>query len=57
MNGEKVLRAELGKFSVLKDKSIGLPMIYLGNKVSKVTLDNGVEAWAFSSSQYIQNTV
>ena len=57
MNGENVLREELGKFFVLKDKSIGPPTIYLGNKVSKVTLDNGVEAWAFSSSQYIQNAV
>ena len=25
--------------------------------MSKVTLDNGVEAWAFSSSQYVQTTV
>ena len=57
MNGEKLLREEVGKYFVLKEKSIGPPTIYLGNKVSKVTLENGVDAWAFSSSQYVQSAV
>jgi hypothetical protein len=57
MNGEKLLREEIGKYFVLKEKSIGPPTIYLGNKVSKVTLENGVDAWAFSSSQYVQSAV
>ena len=57
MNGEKLLREEVRKYFVLKEKSIGPPTIYLGNKVSKVTLENGVDAWAFSSSQYVQSAV
>ena len=54
---ENVLRNEIGKYFVIKPGSIGPPKIYLGNKVSKVTLDNGVDAWSFSSSQYVQNAV
>ena len=56
-NAENVLRNEIGKYFVMKPGSIGPPKIYLGNKVSKVTLDNGVDAWSFSSSQYVQNAV
>ena len=56
-NAEKVLREEIGKYFVLKPGSVGPPKIYLGNKVSKVTLENGVDAWSFSSSQYVQNAV
>jgi hypothetical protein len=48
MNPEKTLRSEIGKFFYLKKGSVGPPKIYLGNKVSKVTLDNGVDAWSFS---------
>jgi hypothetical protein len=36
---------------------VGPPQIYLGNKVPKVTLENGIEAWSFSSSQYVQNAI
>jgi len=54
---EDVLRNELGKYFVLKEESIGVPKIYLGNKVSKVTLENGTEAWGLSSSQYVQSAV
>ena len=56
-NGEDVLRNEIGKYWLIKEGSIGPPTIYLGNKVSKVTLENGVSAWSFSSSQYVQSTV
>ena len=56
-NGKHVLEKEIGKYFYLKPDSIGTPKIYLGNKVSKVTLSNGVEAWSFSSSQYVQNAV
>ena len=41
----------------MKEESIGPPGIYLGGKMSKVTLLNGVEAWSFSSSQYIHAAV
>ena len=41
----------------MKPKSIGKPTQYLGNKVSQVTMENGVEAWSFSSSQYVQAVI
>ena len=47
----------VGKYFYIKDGSVGPPTIYLGNKVSKVTLANGQQAWGFSSSQYVQNAV
>ena len=34
----EVLEKEIGKYCIMKDKSIGPPNIYLGNKVSKVEL-------------------
>jgi hypothetical protein len=54
---EKVLRMELGRYFELKEESIGPPKIYLGGSVRKVVLENGVEAWAFSSSQYVRAAV
>ena len=56
-NSESILRDELGKYFELKQESIGPPKFYLGGSVRKVTLDNGVEAWAFSSSQYVKAAV
>ena len=56
-DAENVLKNQTGRYFVIKDGSVGPPTIYLGNKVSKVTLENGVEAWSFSSSQYVQNAV
>lgn len=56
-NAEEVLRKQIGKYFYIKPKSVGPPSIYLGNKVSKVTLENGKQAWAFSSSQYVKNAV
>ena len=53
-NAEDVLRNQLGKYFELKQESIGPPDIYLGGKVSKVTLENGAEAWSYSSSQYVK---
>ena len=57
MNRKQVLENEIGKYFFIKPKSVGPPKLYLGNKVSKVTLDNGVEAWSFSSLQYVQNDI
>ena len=54
---EQFLREDLGQRFILKEKSIGPPSQYLGNKVSQVTMENGVRCWSFSSSQYIQNAV
>ena len=56
-NAEAILRKELGKYFEVKEESIGPPDHYLGGKVRKVQLENGVNAWAFSSSQYVQNAV
>ena len=56
-NAENILRNEVGRYFELKEESIGPPKIYLGGRVRKVQLDNGVEAWAFSSSQYVQSAV
>ena len=57
MNPEQVLKNEIGKYFFIKPKSVGPPKLYLGNKVSKVTLANGVDTWSFSSSQYVQNAI
>ena len=49
---------EIGtRFTLIKESSIGPPTQYLGNKVSNVTLANGLTAWTFSSSQYTQSAV
>ena len=50
-NLEKILQEEIGRYFELKEESIGHPTLYLGGKV---TMENGVEAWAISASQYIQ---
>ncbi len=54
---EQVLRQEIGQQFVLKEESIGKPTQYLGGKLREVTLENGVSAWSFSSSQYVQAVV
>jgi hypothetical protein len=57
-DAENVLKNQIGRYFFIKDEnSVGVPKIYLGNKVSKVTLENGMDAWSFSSSQYVQNAV
>ncbi len=54
---EQVLRKEIGQQFVLKEESIGKPTQYLGGKLREVTLENGVSAWSFSSTQYVQAAV
>ena len=44
----EVLEKEIGKYWTLKRESIGAPTLYLGNKVSKVVLENGVSAWSLA---------
>jgi hypothetical protein len=56
-NGESLLRNELGRYFELKQDSIGPPELYLGGKMRQVELENGVKAWAFGSSQYVQAAV
>ena len=45
MNAGNVLNNDIGKYFLSKPGSVGSPNIYLGNKVSKVTLENQFEAW------------
>jgi hypothetical protein len=56
-NPEAILRQELGKYFKLKEASIGPPDIYLGGKMRHVVMENGMKAWSFSSSQYVQEAV
>ena len=56
-NPEEFLREELGRRFTIKEKSIGPPSQYLGNKVLEVDLSNGTRCWAFGLSQYVQNAV
>ena len=56
-NAESILRDELGCYFQLKQESIGPPQIYLGGHVWKATLENGMSAWSFSTSQYVQATI
>lgn len=48
---------KLDKCFPMKEGSIGTPDIYLGAKLNKVKLPNGVEAWAMSPSKYVQEAV
>jgi hypothetical protein len=51
--GESVLH-ELDKYFKMKDGSIGDPDMYLGTKLKKTVLPNGVVAWGMSPSKYVQ---
>ena len=48
---------ELDKFFKMKPGSIGDPDLYLGAKVKKTVLPNGVVAWGLSPSKYVQEAV
>ena len=56
-NAERLIRDGIGRYFELKEESIGPPDIYLGGKMREVTLENGVKAWAFGSSQYVHAAV
>ena len=47
----------LDRYFKMKPGSIGDPDFYLGARLRPTTLPNGVVAWCFSSSKYIQNAV
>ena len=50
---EAILRENIGHYFELKEESIDPLKIYLGRRVRKVKLDNGVKASSFSPSQYV----
>ena len=56
-SAESILCNELRRYFHLKEESIGPSTVYLGSRVRKVQLENGVWAWSFSSSQYVQSAV
>jgi hypothetical protein len=41
----------------LKPESVGHPNIYLGSKISKAKMANGVESWCNSSCQYVKEAI
>ena len=48
---------KLDKYFKMKDGSIGDPDMYLGAKLRKFTLANGVQAWGFSPSKYVNDAI
>ena len=55
-DGEKTINI-IDKYFKMKDGSIGDPDMYLGAKLRKPRLPNGVEAWATSPSKYVNEAV
>ena len=56
-NAESILQNELRRYFLLEEESIGPPTVYLGGRVCKEQLVNGVWAWSFSSSQYVPSAI
>ena len=56
-NGKEILVKEIGKYFTMNPGSIGPPSLYLGGHMRQYTLVNGIKAWGFSSSQYVQAAV
>ena len=54
---EAILCDEISRYFVLKEELIGPPSQYLGGKLHKVTLENGIDEWAFGSAHYVNATV
>ena len=52
-NAENTLRNDLERYFELKEESIRPPDIYLEGHCRKIQLENNVESWYFSSSQYV----
>jgi hypothetical protein len=48
---------KLDKYFKIKEGSIQVPAFYLGAKLKKNVLPNGVVAWGMSSSKYVQYVV
>ena len=55
-DAESVLQM-IDKYFLLKPSSIGEPDIYLGAKLKKMQLENGVWAWASSPARYVKEAV
>ena len=55
-DAEETLKS-IDHFFKMKSDSMGDPDFYLGAKMRKVILPNGVEAWALSPSEHVQDAV
>jgi hypothetical protein len=57
--GLKDIASQIKRPTVLSrvSRNNGPPKLYLGGHLSLVELDNGVKAWAFSSSKYVRDAV
>jgi hypothetical protein len=55
-NAEAAIR-EIDKYFPMKKGSIGDPDIYLGTKLRRVEMANGVEAWSMSPAKYVRDAV
>jgi hypothetical protein len=51
------LLEKLDEYFKMKEDSIQVPTLYLGAKLKKTVLPNGVVAWGMSSSKYVQSAV
>jgi hypothetical protein len=49
--------AKLDEYFKMMEGSIQVPTVYLGTKLKKNVLPNGVVAWGMSSSEYVQSAV
>jgi hypothetical protein len=49
--------AKLDEYFKMKEGSIQVPTFYVGAKMKKTVLPNGVVAWGMSSSKYVQSAV
>jgi len=47
-NAERILREGIGRYFEIKEESIGLPTLYLGARVSKVVMENGMDTFNIS---------
>ena len=53
----KPVLGQIDKYMKLKPDSVGDPDVYLGAKLKRVTVENGVVCWGLSPSKYIQESV
>jgi hypothetical protein len=49
--------AKLDEYLKINEGSIQVPTFYLGSKLKKTVLPNGVVAWGMSSSKYVQSAL
>jgi hypothetical protein len=53
----KAILDDINSYFHLKPESVGTPDLYLGAKLSKTTMPNGVVAWCNSSHRYVQEAI